>query len=452
MRALLIAGLAILVTCLPAARGDGRCTLGPGVAYRSETTALLLAIAMPDTVESGPGSIVSSGYPGHSGPGGTGAIYGQVMHAVRVGGADSTRVAAALERNGARRVIVVPWDYDMSCKPTRWSAGFAWVTPGDTGTYTLSLRPEELWVNGIPVFDASAAEFEPYPLARWFTDPNRPYQPLPPRPWLTAGEYFDLLLARPAEERLRQNPDSAWRAFLTWKQANGHLLERFPGTDLDAHITAAVRSSRWNAMIDALEPMMAGTWRFRWALLGLPPQGEIPAVRASIRDSLFARTSGRITDVWLPRGENAVFDDDPTADIAPPDAYTVWASTAPTLDGLGGRCSRWVLGSTAPEDMRTGGYTYAIDPPDDVVRTEWRGWIETKLLSLHFAAYPALFDFHRKSFEEWSAAHVPGRRHAPATFRLGADGMLRVEQVIRVDDGRELRLDGERISREVLDC
>jgi hypothetical protein len=94
-----------------------------------------------------------------------GPIYGQLFNVARFAGADSARLANAFRMRGDTRVIIVPWDLDPGCQPVRWTGGFSWVPNGSVGTFTVLLRPDSLWSDGMPVFDAFEAAFEPYPRA-----------------------------------------------------------------------------------------------------------------------------------------------------------------------------------------------------------------------------------------------------------------------------------------------
>jgi hypothetical protein len=144
-RNILAAAIVIGALAAVASAGAGeraRCSIMPFVGVRPSQTTVLLGTASPDTVEAGPGSVTSSDHGGHFGRGGTGAIYGQVVDVARFGGTDSLALARVFALHGRARVVIVPWDYDGSCAPTRWSEGAAWVPIAEPGAFTVILRPD----------------------------------------------------------------------------------------------------------------------------------------------------------------------------------------------------------------------------------------------------------------------------------------------------------------------
>src|SRR5688572_18297116 len=180
--ALLLAAMPLVPVRVERAIDDfHRCSITVVPGYRVRADAVLLATASADTVLTGPGHIVPSVFGGHSGAGAPGPIFGQMFEVARFSGADSLRLATAFKTRGDMRVVIVPWDYDPACDPTRWSRGFAWVPVANAGTFTVALRPDSLWTDGIPVFDAfiewsvrrSTAEVLEAPARFWLDDGGR---------------------------------------------------------------------------------------------------------------------------------------------------------------------------------------------------------------------------------------------------------------------------------------
>src|SRR5687768_4799114 len=85
-------------------------------AMRSASTAHFIAMPMADTVFAGAGSVRYVVAPGHSGPAGARAVFGQVVSVERIGG-----LASRTLRQPVRRVVLVPWDYGADCTPTPWT-------------------------------------------------------------------------------------------------------------------------------------------------------------------------------------------------------------------------------------------------------------------------------------------------------------------------------------------
>jgi hypothetical protein len=434
MRFLLLAALVVLTSLAATPAHDVeavRCSLAPshGVVRAGET--VVLALATGDTLLAGPGAIRTGEGGGHSGSGAPGPIYGQLFRVQRLARADSARVAAVLERRGDDRVAIVPWDYDPTCVPVRWTRGFAWVKSAEPAVFTLTLRPDSLWVDGVPVFDAIAAATEPYPHSPLYTDTTRNYRVRERGPLLRADEYFELLRAVPLIERIFEQPASAWLEFSAWSAQHAHLLDRFPGNDVVQHIGRAVADSKAREVLQSIEPVIGGTWRMRVSLDG------------GAEREVWVRTRDRPTSAWLDRGESLVLSD-PAAQPQRPDGYPMLGYLA--HDPAAFRPTCVANGNLAQ------GYMYVLDTAEAAARQRWQGWLETGVATSLFRTDSAWQQFRRNAFEEWSARYrADGRREAPAVFYMDA-GVLRVEQTVTLADGRTLRITGERVSRDVANC
>lgn len=431
----LLAGVLTAATLMPEPRDPvaSRCSLAPGPHGRSHDTTVLLGTATADTVFAGPGEISLSPHGGHSGSGAPGPIYGQIVEVARFGGADTTLLGSALRERPNMRALVVPWDYDSACTPARWTTGFAWLEPGTEGTFAVQLRPDSLWVDGLPIFDAFyAAEFEPYPAA------YRDRRGAPPEsratPWLKAEEYFELLLSIPPYEEWSERPDSSWAVVLDWQAENPELAARYPATAIAHRAASSVAWAKERRVVRDVASPIAGTYRMSLFLDGGPAK------------EFYVRTRSHPHDEWSPRSDRPQ-PADPLDEPRRPTAYSTYASASTSLDELPTDCMERRTVSTA-------GYAYVIDPPleSGESRDEWRGWLEVSLVARPFQDDPVLDRFRRQAFDEWAVRwQARTELEAPARFWLDGD-ILRVEQTTRLRDGSTLVVLGERVSDRTIDC
>jgi hypothetical protein len=411
-----------------------RCSIIPTPVIRAEATTILLGRAGLDTLEAGPGTVTRPGRDGHSGPVTPGPIYGQVVEIDRVGGFRADDVQAALERRGVRHVLVVPWDYDASCHPSRWTRGFRWVPPDEPATYTVTLRPDSLWIDGIPVLDAFRAVLHPYPLSAVYRAEGHWLRVRSTRTEveLTAAQFFDMMLAYPTAEEVVARPDNAWRAFSDWLRANPELADRYPATEAAERLASHVGHGRKRLAARSFTPVIAGTWLLSISLDAGPER------------EFYLRTHTHALQEWTER-DPVLTVPDPEYEARRPEAYTLPAAGAPTLELLPVDC-------TTRDRIRREGYMYAIEP-ENGESSEWRGWFESWLIARQFPADTVLAGFNRRAFDEWSERwQATGSRETPARFHLGPSGTLHVEQTITTSDNRTLRLHGRRISDETITC
>lgn len=125
---------------------------------RLDRDAHFIAVATPDSVYAGAGTVKYAVAPGHSGPLGDRRIYGQVVRVERIGG-----LAAPLLQRSVSKVVVVPWDYAADCTPVPWTRSTAWLPANERGLLTATLRDSAFWTNGIPTFDVHTPDMQPYP-------------------------------------------------------------------------------------------------------------------------------------------------------------------------------------------------------------------------------------------------------------------------------------------------
>ena len=231
----LVAALAMAAT-LDA--DEVRCTLRLPYFTRSDTEAVLLGSALGDTLHAGAGEVA----PRHeSHPGWVRArpIFGQLIEIARHAGADSAVLARAFARNRSNHVVVVPWAFDPACEPTPWEESAAWVSPGELGVFTVRLRRQSHWANGVPTFDALRAQFEPYPSAYLLLTRA---DSLLRSEAITAPEYFDSLRAIPAYKDVRGEPAPATIA--GWRTRQRELASRYPATRVLYWLVVAI-SEMW---------------------------------------------------------------------------------------------------------------------------------------------------------------------------------------------------------------
>jgi hypothetical protein len=432
---------AVLVGLIPAVSAIGerpddelsRCSIRLVPGLRSGTETVVLATGAGDTILAGPGPTESSTHGGHTGTGAPGPIHGQVFVVARFAGANSELLSRAFRERRDRRVVIVPWAYDPSCRTSQWTSASAWTTIGEPGTFTLELRPEAQWADGMPVFDAFIAAFEPYPLS-----PAYRYDRFAARfdssTWLSAEQYFELLEAMPASEEWHEEPDSAWHRFLRWQNDNAMLTSLYPANQVNVDLAREISRIKATRVLRSIRPVIAGTYRLAVSFDGAPEQ------------ILYLRTRPDPTTEWHPAAPPPP--QGPLEEPRQPQAYNVLTTGALTRASLAANC----------RDSRTmsrEGYMYVIDPPTAAGerRTEWRGWLEPNLLARQFPDDSALARFHLQAFGEWRQRRRRSQElEAPARYWLDQDSVLHLEQTTRLDDGTTLTVSGARISSTVIAC
>lgn len=191
---------------------------------RSAGATLFVGRASLDTAVTGPGGKRWTTYPGMSA---NAVIRGQVMRVGRLAGPQTERLEAAFSRLGRREIIVVPWATAPDCSTIPWERSARWVRDTTTtAVFKGGLRPDSLWVNGVPVMDTDG-EKSPYPIVSDYSW-VRVYKHPEGLPALSAEEYFELQLALPTFQSLRQNPDSAISALEAWLAARQDMAKRPP--------------------------------------------------------------------------------------------------------------------------------------------------------------------------------------------------------------------------------
>jgi hypothetical protein len=126
-----------------------------------QTATLFLARATRDTARAGQGLVFqqrNTALQADQRP-----VFGQIVELERAVGAGADRVLSTRPgTRGSVRAVVVPWRVDLACGPNFWRGSAQWTQPDSLAVYVAELRPDSLWVEGRPTFDALRAEVNTY--------------------------------------------------------------------------------------------------------------------------------------------------------------------------------------------------------------------------------------------------------------------------------------------------
>lgn len=147
-------------------------------------------------------------------------------------GDEADAITKAFDRSGSRRAILVPWDYDPSCRVAIWGQSARWVTTRQPGVFSATPRPTSEWIDGVPTFDLFFADLEPYPHGLFFQRGYRGTDRLRTEPSLGAVEYFDLYRGMPSREMIQKDPVGALRQWERWKAANPQGSRKYPAYEV----------------------------------------------------------------------------------------------------------------------------------------------------------------------------------------------------------------------------
>lgn len=402
---------ALLLALAPA---DARaCSLSGFPTVQWPRGAHMIATVQPDTVEAGPGGVRYVVGPGHYGPAVDRAIHGQVVEVERIGGMAARELGPSV-----KRVVLVPWDYGADCTPTPWARSARWVAPGTRGLFTATLRDRAHWAGGLPTFDVHAAGNDPFP------QPDGDYDyDGEPDSLLSIEEYFSVLELLPSIARADSSAEEAFRPLFRWAEAHPELARRYPARGMLSFARGDIAYDR----LKSISPPLAGTYRLEARL------GDEPA------RVFFVRTRTRPTTWWDidPLDMEAVeVDEEREAE-----GYTILSSGSLSPDSLPVDC-----GPTR-QAAREGYISVLHAPEPGGGGQQWRGKIDAELVAAQFPADSALKRFAGDDFERFGQRSRRGERtETPARFVAAGDGAVRVEQTIRLDDGRTLRISGTRVS------
>lgn len=402
------------------ARPASACSMAPFSSARFPGVAHIVGTATADTVQAGRGEVRAlrekPGAPAE------GPVWGQVVRVERLGG-----LAAVKLPRGTDRVILVPWGYGADCRTVQWTGTARWSAVGARGLYTASLRDPAHWAGGVPTLDVFTPYHDPYPhgFDSWS-------EPGSDSTLLTIEELFDLMEILPvANERGSPRAEDNQRV-LEWARTHPRLARRAPARDILGMIAYGIEYAR----LKSIDPPLAGTYRLTAKLTGGPQR------------IFYVRTRSRPTTGWnrMPQyDEPAGSGGDPTI-VRASDGYSLLVAGAAEAESLPVDC-----GPT--RQMEREGY-FSIPERPDVVRAgtrTWRGEIEASLVLRQFPGDSALREFSRSvaaaSYERYTQ-RLPS--DTPARFELGPDGSVRVHQTLKLPDGRELTVEGTRISHAVI--
>ena len=391
---------------------------------RSATKAHFIGTSTGDTAFAGGGSVQFVVAPGHSGPAGQRAVYGQVVSVESIGG-----LASRALRQPVRRVVLVPWDYAADCTTTPWMRSAAWVEPGTRGLFTGVLRDSAHWAGGVPTFDVFAPETEPYPhgvlrLLRGLPFSADTFVPI--------EELFQLTELFPEQRLLPDSAEAATAELFAWARANPTLALRYPIAGVLWLARDGVRTQR----LRAIESPLTGTYEMTVTLSGAPAR------------TFYARTRGVPQSEWDVNRSHSPRIDDPTF-VPRPDGYYLLTAVARSVAALPDSCEQG-LGAD-----RDASYIAVVNsPPDSAADAgSWTGKLEVHLVTRAFVGDSALRRFARVesnvSYERYRAG-LPAE--TPARFARSADGAISVEQRITLADGRWLGISGTRISPDTVAC
>src|SRR5262245_1319232 len=215
--------LGLLIVAHRPSRDLCSISVSPAPPIRPEET-YILATALPETVQVGPGAIRLRGEPGHVGYSRASAIYGQLFQLDGIGadlshGSDSAFVARQ------PRAVIVIWDYDAGCAPTAWGLSAQFVSTGQQAFPLVERRPRSNSPRDVPVFDDQFASQLVYPRnALTMAESLGVWEGT-----LTAKELFDLTEALPPLCLWLHDPDSAARQLEAAKTRYPSLINRYPG-------------------------------------------------------------------------------------------------------------------------------------------------------------------------------------------------------------------------------
>ena len=405
MRTALLAALILLAPQLAA--GQARCNKVTFTITLGVADAFFTGRATADTLLAGAG-----GY----GPEAPGGIYGQVVRVERMGGPAAARLPAS-----AGEVVVVPWDYDASCRRLPWRDGAGWAGPGTPAFYLAALRPQWQWVAGKPTFDLHNPRHLPYTGTRRIPEmgPDTALASL-----LSPDELFGFFQAFPSAEQMEREKREALRSLEAWATEHPDLAVRPPARMLSTFAAGLVGT----VPLDEVFHVALGTWRFTL---------RVPGDSAR---TFYIRSGPYPSDRWFPsrtrRGAT------PAPPRMPPEGFAILAATAKSAEEL--------PDSVGSRSRHAYYYTLAYFDSAGAAGTHWRGSILGLLRQAlpgdpaAQAARDADLARSRERFDQGLPVAVEAR------YFGGPDGVLRVRETLPARGGGEIVLEGEQLSRRVL--
>ena len=129
---------------------------------------------------------------------------------------------------------VIPWGYAADCSYQAWEGSSRWVPPGDEVLF--SLAPTRRTESQEPIVDVLGWH-SPYPTGEFWKYEDRGQEIGPRAGWLTADEYFELILELPTTDSAlgrREKREAVERAFgksVRWQSTfpGSAILEAYRG-------------------------------------------------------------------------------------------------------------------------------------------------------------------------------------------------------------------------------
>lgn len=245
---------------------------------------------------------------------------------------------------------------------------------------------------------------------------------------LSPDQVFDFYQALPSAAEIDRRKSQALASLRAWVQAHPDLTRRPPAE----YLLVWVLNSVDRAELKEVDHPVLGTWRFTL---------QVPGDSAF---TFYARTEPYPTNRWTPsrtRRESV-----PTElQLPPAGGYGFVVVITDRLEELPEmyqdriRYRQGYLNALAHADATGAGGTI------------WRGWIESSLLRQAIPDDPRVQRAAAEAFERFGSRYRQGLPYeTPAQFARGADGVLRVRQSFPLSGEEDLILEGEQVSRTVI--
>jgi hypothetical protein len=283
--------------------------------------------------------------------------------------------------------------------------------------FTPRLRDRRYWVNGYPTFDASAPQFDAYPVR--YEDPVFGRRPR----GLTVDQLFELFEALPSAEDISKSAWAATDRAANWAKGNPELASLYPARELGMTISWEAGDSHARKINSPL----TGTYRF-WLIY---PNGT--------QRQFFVRTSDRPTGAWRiirpsreerPAPEWRIF----------PDGYQLKLWVAADERGL----------PHSPDSEKRYDHEIGIRERGDSASdsTVWRAEFETSGLFLFKVLKDTELDSLMSKHFDWFFAHYDSGTVTPdpGQFVRRANGQVSFEQLIQLADSTQIIMRGVRVS------
>ena len=239
-----------------------RCSLMPFPLPKSDRRSFFIGTTTAESVRAGPGAIEVD--------------EDAASDASRMGldvGPSGPRymgLVVAVERGHSRdpdfpadgdSLVLVPWDYDMSCRTLPWRGSAQFLPPAHRGFFQVSLRDRADWIGGRPTADVFNVGVAGYPIPR----SSRAERALTLRYGtpLTADQVFEIFEAAPWSDEVAERGWDALGDLRRWaERADSATGSSRTVAGMISPLLYGVES--W--AVRRLRPEMAGTWRLELVL------------------------------------------------------------------------------------------------------------------------------------------------------------------------------------------